>query len=85
MYRALVSLVSAGVLFAASAAGQSSTSKTLDIYVIDVEGGNATLFVSPSRESLLIDSGNGGARRLFGTSTASWRPSRTRDSARLII
>jgi beta-lactamase superfamily II metal-dependent hydrolase len=34
---------------------------TLDIYVIDVEGGNATLFVSPSRESLLIDTGNGGA------------------------
>jgi competence protein ComEC len=35
--------------------------KTLDIYVIDVEGGNATLFVAPSGESLLIDSGNGGA------------------------
>src|ERR1700752_1928581 len=34
---------------------------TLDIYVVDVEGGNATLFVSPSGESLLIDAGNGGA------------------------
>jgi len=34
---------------------------TLDIYVIDVEGGNATLFVSPSGESLLIDTGNTGA------------------------
>ena len=34
---------------------------TLDIYVVDVEGGNATLFVSPSGESLLIDTGNGGA------------------------
>ena len=33
---------------------------TLDIYVVDVEGGNATLFVSPSGESLLIDAGNGG-------------------------
>ena len=33
---------------------------TLDIYVIDVEGGNATLFVAPSGESLLIDTGNGG-------------------------
>src|ERR1051326_9533543 len=33
----------------------------LDIYVIDVEGGNATLFVSPSHESLLIDTGNAGA------------------------
>src|SRR6185369_17051124 len=35
-------------------------SKTLDIYVVDVEGGNATLFVAPSGESLLIDTGNGG-------------------------
>src|SRR5215471_13254150 len=38
----------------------AAASKTLDIYVIDVEGGNATLFVSPSGESLLIDTGNGG-------------------------
>src|SRR5947209_20059993 len=36
-------------------------SKTLDIYIVDVEGGNATLFVSPSGESLLIDTGNIGA------------------------
>jgi competence protein ComEC len=32
--------------------------KGLDIYVVDVEGGNATLFVSPSSASVLIDSGN---------------------------
>jgi competence protein ComEC len=31
---------------------------TLDIYVVDVEGGNATLFVPPSGESVLIDTGN---------------------------
>jgi competence protein ComEC len=36
-------------------------SKTLEIYIIDVEGGNATLFVAPSGESLLIDTGNAGA------------------------
>ena len=30
---------------------------TLDIYVIDVEGGEATLFVSPSGDSLLVDTG----------------------------
>ena len=35
--------------------------RTLDIYVVDVEGGNATLFVSPSGESMLVDSGNAGA------------------------
>jgi competence protein ComEC len=34
--------------------------KALDIYVVDVEGGNATLFVSPPGGSVLIDSGNGG-------------------------
>src|SRR2546427_7085883 len=34
---------------------------TLDIYVVDVEGGNAVLFVTPSGESVLIDSGNAGA------------------------
>jgi beta-lactamase superfamily II metal-dependent hydrolase len=38
---------------------QSKT--TLDIYLVDVEGGNATLFAAPSGESLLIDTGNGGA------------------------
>ena len=54
-------LVFAIVLTAAAVAGQTRTSKTLDIYVIDVEGGNATLFVPPSGESLLIDTGNGGA------------------------
>jgi beta-lactamase superfamily II metal-dependent hydrolase len=39
-----------------SAAAQTRT--TLDIYVVDVEGGNATLFVAPSGESVLIDTGN---------------------------
>ena len=47
------------VLLAASAA-PAQTSKTLTIYVIDVEGGNAQLYVSPSGESLLIDTGNAG-------------------------
>jgi len=48
-------------LLAALAAAQVRTGKTLNIYVVDVEGGNATLFVAPSGESLLIDTGNGGA------------------------
>jgi len=43
-----------------TAAAQDRAARTLDVYVIDVEGGNATLFVSPSRESLLIDTGNVG-------------------------
>jgi competence protein ComEC len=40
--------------------GEARRTTTLDIYVIDVEGGNATLLVAPSGESLLIDAGNGG-------------------------
>jgi beta-lactamase superfamily II metal-dependent hydrolase len=31
--------------------------RTLQVYFIDVEGGQATLFVSPSGESLLVDTG----------------------------
>src|SRR5215212_8537521 len=57
---AIIVALALGVIAAASAA-QSGSRGTLDIYVVDVEGGNATLLVSPSRESLLIDSGNGGA------------------------
>ena len=34
--------------------------KNLEIYAIDVEGGQATLFVSPSGDSMLIDTGWGG-------------------------
>ena len=48
-----------GWLSANRVAAQSRT--TLDIYIVDVEGGNATLFVSPSGQSALIDTGNGGA------------------------
>src|SRR5262245_14449778 len=48
-------------LAAAFSIPQTRTSKTLDIYLVDVEGGNATLFASPSGESMLIDTGNGGA------------------------
>jgi beta-lactamase superfamily II metal-dependent hydrolase len=46
--------------FAAAAGAQAQAAKTFDIYVIDVEGGDATLFVAPSGESLLMDTGSGG-------------------------
>ena len=49
----------AALLAAVTVIAQSART-TLDIYLIDVEGGNATLFVSPAGESLLIDTGNGG-------------------------
>jgi competence protein ComEC len=51
----------AGLALLAQGAQDSATAQptaTLDIYIVDVEGGNATLLVAPSRESLLIDTGN---------------------------
>jgi len=48
------------VLPASVAVAQSRSASTLDIYVIDVEGGNAVLFAAPSGESVLVDTGNGG-------------------------
>jgi hypothetical protein len=44
----LMLLVAALALCAANAAAQGQARKGLDVYVIDVEGGNAVLFVSPS-------------------------------------
>ena len=52
----LVTIVASAVLLSA----QARLTKSLDIYVVDVEGGNATLLVSPTGQSLLIDTGNGG-------------------------
>lgn len=49
-------------LFAPVAGAQTKPAKTLDIYFIDTEGGLATLYVSPTGESLLIDTGNPGGR-----------------------
>ena len=39
-----------------------TTPKTLDIYYIDTEGGQATLFVSPTGQTVLVDTGNNGTR-----------------------
>ena len=55
--KVLLSVVTMTALVALPLAAQGQTPGTLDIYLIDVEGGNATLFVSPSGESLLIDTG----------------------------
>jgi competence protein ComEC len=46
-------VVALAALFAAAA----PAARTLDVYLIDVEGGKALLAVSPSGESLLIDAG----------------------------
>jgi beta-lactamase superfamily II metal-dependent hydrolase len=45
--------------------------RTLEVYFIDVEGGQATLFVSPSGESMLVDTG--------------WPDAGGRDADRIVI
>jgi competence protein ComEC len=55
-------LLSVLMIAASSAAQLRGAKSTLDIYVIDVEGGNAVLFVTPAGESVLIDTGNPGTR-----------------------
>jgi competence protein ComEC len=52
-------IIAAAVLVAimAQTAKPAAPSAALRIYFIDVEGGQATLFVSPSGESMLVDAG----------------------------
>ena len=59
---ALLTVALALATSAPTAQVQTRPTKTLDIYYIDVEGGQATLFVSPSGESLLVDTGFPGER-----------------------
>src|SRR5687767_6021065 len=59
MRRTLATLV---LLLTASLASAGSADKRLDLYWIDVEGGAATLLVTPAGEGLLLDTGNLGRR-----------------------
>jgi len=47
-----------------ASSAQAQAGKNLDIYFIDTEGGQATLYVSPAGQSLLVDAGNSGERDL---------------------
>ena len=55
---------------------RAAATGTLDIYFIDVEGGQSTLIVTPERQSLLVDTGYGGndgrdAKRILAAATAA--------------
>ena len=56
---ALAAVLTQAPVLSAQAAPRTAT---LDIYIADTEGGKAALFVSPSGETVLIDTGNPGAR-----------------------
>jgi competence protein ComEC len=58
--KSIVLLAALVVVSAGPGSGQQRN--TFDIYSIDVEGGQSTLFVSPSGESLLVDTGSPGDR-----------------------
>jgi competence protein ComEC len=57
-----ITLYVLAIALCAAAISETVAAKTLDIYVIDAEGGAAVLFVSPSGETALIDSGFPGGR-----------------------
>ena len=48
------------ILFILLAAAAALSAQTLHIYAIDAEGGKSTLYVSPSGESMLVDTGYAG-------------------------
>ena len=54
-------VAAAAVIIAAAIHSAQTTRTTLDVYVTDMEGGNATLLVTPAGQSVLIDTGNVGA------------------------
>jgi competence protein ComEC len=60
--RATVAALIASAVLTSVPAAQTKSTKTFDIYLSDTEGGKATLFVSPSGESVLVDTGNPNAR-----------------------
>src|SRR4051812_47104904 len=61
IHRAILAFSLAAVLILTALVPISAAEKDgrLDIYFIDVEGGASTLFVTPSGEAMLIDSGAG--------------------------
>jgi competence protein ComEC len=60
-------------------AGAAAASKELEIYFIDVEGGQSTLLVTPEHHSFLIDTGWAGQ----GTGYQPGDPSKARDANRI--
>ncbi len=69
------------VMAAATITIASAQTGTLSIYFIDVEGGQATLIVTPAGESLLIDAGFPGDGGFAGT---PGDPAKARDAQRIL-
>jgi len=58
-----VTLIAALAMLGVTTAAQApAAGKTLDIYIADTEGGKAALFISPTGQTVLVDTGNPGPR-----------------------
>ena len=77
---AMSSSFGVGAMAASSAPGPAGKSAGLEIYFIDVEGGQSTLIVTPDRHSLLIDTGWAGD----GSGYKPGNPHEARDANRIV-
>ena len=69
-FRAAVIVLATLLFFPWAWPSAQPAEKTLDVYFIDVEGGHATLYVAPSGQSMLVDTG--------------WAGFEGRDAARIV-
>jgi competence protein ComEC len=80
VWRAALIAILAGAASGAPATGAARS--TLDIYFIDVEGGQSTLITTPSGETLLVDTGFPGPGG--GFDAAPGDPAKARDAQRIL-
>jgi beta-lactamase superfamily II metal-dependent hydrolase len=80
LYPLAAALLAQIALHAQTSPPKSAQQKPLDIYFLDTEGGQATLFVAPSGQSMLMDTGFAGNQGMPATPGA---PAITRDADRI--
>ena len=78
---ALALLASASACGAAAPCDAAAATRPLDIYFIDVEGGQSTLLVTPDKQSYLIDTGWAGDGQ---SSPEPGDPAKARDANRIV-
>jgi beta-lactamase superfamily II metal-dependent hydrolase len=78
----LVRVASALTLAVSAVAALHGARTTLDIYFIDVEGGQSTLIATPAGEALLVDTGFAGPGG--GFEGAAGDPTKARDAQRIV-
>ncbi len=61
MRKILRFMIGVAILVAPIAVVQPQTQETLDIYVFDTEGGESVLYIAPTGETMLFDTGGGNA------------------------